>query len=65
MTDITKCTGEKGKEICKQREKCYRYTAPDNQHWQSYFVEVPATMNTTSNCEMFMERENELLHTKA
>ncbi len=32
MADISKCFGLG----CNQREKCYRYTAPNNEHWQSY-----------------------------
>jgi hypothetical protein len=32
MADITKCSNDE----CNIKDKCYRYTAPDNDEWQSY-----------------------------
>lgn len=26
---------------CPVRERCYRFTAPPNEYWQSFFTEVP------------------------
>ncbi len=37
MADITMCTGEK----CKLKKSCYRFTAPVNVYWQSYFLTPP------------------------
>jgi hypothetical protein len=37
MPDITMCKGGD----CKQKDKCYRYTAKPCEYRQSYFVEVP------------------------
>jgi hypothetical protein len=37
MIDITICSGKN----CPVREKCYRYTAPPNEYWQSFFIEPP------------------------
>ena len=37
MADIAMCSG-KG---CPLKERCYRYTAPVNPIWQSYFTNVP------------------------
>lgn len=34
--DLTKCTGETDKDVCPIREKCLRYTAPENKSRQSY-----------------------------
>jgi hypothetical protein len=42
MADISMCSGEKviNEElvICNKREKCYRFTAIPNPHWQSYLL---------------------------
>lgn len=32
MADITKCTNE----TCLSKSTCYRFTAKDNDFWQSY-----------------------------
>ena len=32
MADITKCAGM----WCKSKETCYRYTAKEDEYWQSY-----------------------------
>lgn len=37
MADITMCKGTD----CIIKEKCYRYTAKENKHLQSWFVDVP------------------------
>ena len=41
MADITKCEGVG----CYRKESCYRYTAPANDLWQSYFVGSPKKMD--------------------
>ena len=43
--DITKCR----QEDCKQKEKCYRYTAKESM-WQSYFSE---DVRDGDDCEYF------------
>lgn len=53
MADITKCSGEKGTEICKLRDSCYRYLAPENTKWQSYFCETP--FDNPDNCIHYWE----------
>lgn len=45
MADITKCEGIN----CPLKETCYRFTAPDNKHRQSYFVETPIKEDKTCN----------------
>lgn len=37
MPDITMCEGKD----CPFKGDCYRYKAQPNEHWQSYFLEVP------------------------
>lgn len=32
MSDIAKCAGNG----CRQKYLCYRYTAPENENWQSW-----------------------------
>jgi len=32
MADITKCEDN----LCPSKETCYRYTAPESEHYQSY-----------------------------
>ena len=44
MADITKCEGVG----CYRKESCYRYTAPANDLWQSYFVGSPKKMDGCS-----------------
>lgn len=53
MADITMCKGCKtkyvdnkvvlieGEDVCPLKDKCYRHTAPANEHRQSYFVSPP------------------------
>jgi hypothetical protein len=49
MADITKCVGGE----CKKKEKCYRYTAPDNEYWQSY----SDFYNPEDDCEAYWPDE--------
>ena len=37
MADITMCRGD----TCPKKEKCYRYTAPKSEYWQSMFTVTP------------------------
>jgi hypothetical protein len=37
MADITKCKGED----CPLKEKCYRFTAKENEYRQAYFINTP------------------------
>ena len=48
MSDITKCRDF----FCPSKEKCYRYTAPADDQWQSY-----GNFNREAdadNCEAFL-----------
>lgn len=63
MSDITKCSGQN----CPIKEKCYRFNAKSNEHWQSYFVDVPGkwTPNDENDtmvfeCEMFWGEKNNI-----
>jgi hypothetical protein len=38
MSDISKCKGEQATIVCPKRSQCHRYTAPANEHRQSYFM---------------------------
>ena len=51
MADITKCKGE----YCLLKEKCYRYTAKDNEYRQSYFMEIPIKNGI---CDMYWGKQN-------
>ena len=52
MTDITKCDGKH----CKDKEQCYRFTAPDDEYgWQSY-AEFDA-IRTENECDNFWNNE--------
>ena len=59
MADIQKCLGETGMGeniiICMVREKCYRYTAPANELWQSYGPPAP-DFESEKGCGIFYER---------
>lgn len=72
MSDITKCKGTD----CPVKEGCYRFTAPDNGQYQSYFVEVPGWYRSESktfddsmhntrtlqwNCDMFWGKRQETI----
>ena len=58
MTDITKCQGK----TCNRKHACYRHTAEDTPHWQSYFSEDPNT--SPDECEMYWDNKNESKHDK-
>ena len=47
MSDISMCTG-KG---CDRKGKCHRYTAPINEHYQSYMDFDP------KDCDDFWDNE--------
>jgi hypothetical protein len=50
--DITKCEGTN----CPLKENCFRFTAPGNPMYQSYFVDVPFKDHA---CEMFWGKKSE------
>jgi hypothetical protein len=50
MADISKCDGGE----CPLKEKCYRFTAPSNEHWQAFFTFVPYN-DELKECDMFYE----------
>ena len=56
MADITMCKGTG----CKVKESCYRYTAPVNEHRQSYFLGVPLYYDHETgieSCDHYWERQ--------
>ena len=53
MSDITMC----GKESCKARKSCYRYTAPVSEYHQSYFMDDPEE-NEHGSCEHFVPNDH-------
>lgn len=44
MPDITMCHGFE----CPVKEKCKRFSAKPNEHWQAYFLEPPYKKTDTS-----------------
>jgi hypothetical protein len=52
MADIEMCGGEG----CRRRERCYRFTAPKNKEWQSFFVRPPLKKN--GKCDYFWPNKN-------
>jgi hypothetical protein len=52
MADITKCTGL----WCPLSQSCYRYTAKETPHWQSYFVNVPYDGKKKKCSEFWMNK---------
>lgn len=67
MPDITKCQGviiaqhmHDSDIFCPLRNKCYRYTEPKNEHWQSYFSEPPlkTSEDGVQSCEHFWNNED-------
>lgn len=50
MADISMCYGEG----CPLKTECYRYTAPINEHRQTYFVYVPYD-HAYKGCEYFSD----------
>jgi len=69
MTDITKCKGEleitgarAGIVQCPHKDRCYRFTAPEDPHWQSWFSIFPGEFKTdyasdSFICEQYWPRE--------
>lgn len=58
MADISKCYGEG----CPIKNKCYRYTAVANEHWQSYFIEAPGKIkDNIFTCEMYWGDNSEAI----
>lgn len=51
MADITMCEDS----TCKKHNRCYRFTAPKNQYWQSVFTMSPRKDKT---CEYFWDNNN-------
>ena len=50
MADITVCSGTN----CPVKEQCYRFTAPKNEMWQSYFMEIPGKIEDNKfTCDMY------------
>jgi hypothetical protein len=49
MADISKCANKD----CKLKELCYRFTAPDNEFYQSYSDFKPN--KTGTKCKYFMK----------
>lgn len=52
MTDITKCKGTN----CPFKELCYRFTAAEGEHYQSWFVDVPYR-DDHNRCKYFQNNE--------
>jgi len=52
MADITKCTGFE----CPLRKNCYRFTAKETPHWQSYFLNVPYNFRRKKCPEFWMNK---------
>jgi hypothetical protein len=50
MADITMCKDNE----CKNKNTCYRYNAPSNQYYQSYFADSPRKEN---DCEYYWDYE--------
>ena len=50
MADITMCNGTD----CPLKEKCYRYTAPRSELWQSMFMVVPYNKEE-NKCDHYWE----------
>lgn len=50
MSDICKCRDI----FCKQKENCYRYTAPKDEYAQAYFTESP---RKDEECSYFWDNE--------
>lgn len=52
MADITKCANKK----CKIKEYCYRYTAIDDNLWQSYAeFSKKKVIKDKKECENFLK----------
>ena len=56
MADITMCNGTG----CQVKDACYRYTAPVNEHRQSYFIDMPLYYDHDTgmeSCDHFWEKQ--------
>lgn len=53
MADISMCSGEG----CPKKKMCYRYTAPKNEYWQTYFTNPPIKEN--GECDSFWKNNKE------
>lgn len=51
MADICMCSGGD----CPMKDKCYRYTAPKSEYWQSMFTTPP--INEMGECEYFWDNK--------
>ena len=57
MADVTKCSDE----YCPKKNTCYRYQAPSNPYWQSYFIATPREQD--DSCKEYVptkEKTNEM-----
>jgi hypothetical protein len=50
VADVTMCKGTS----CPLKDTCYRFTAPANEYWQSFFTDVPFDKDTEF-CDHFWE----------
>ena len=58
MADITMCPGTN----CPVKEKCYRFTAPQSELMQSWFLETPSKVEEGKfTCEMYWGENSESL----
>ena len=53
MSDITKCKGEN----CPLKETCWRFLAPEERLYQSYFLGIPYSKEK-KECEYFWDNED-------
>lgn len=49
MVDISMCNGDN----CEIKQKCYRYTAQSDSHWQTIFM----PQNPGKDCEHFYDNK--------
>ena len=55
-SEITKCDGEK----CPLKHNCYRFTKPDEDFRQDYFIEPPYVLtNNSAMCNKYWKIEDE------
>lgn len=52
MADISMCVGT----ACPIKNECYRHTAQQSPHWQTFFTIVPYDHETKA-CEMFWNND--------
>lgn len=53
MSDISKCGGTG----CKIKDRCYRYTAPSNPHWQAWAPFYNDLKEHGTFCDSFVQNE--------